>query len=279
MKKKSYLIVLIILVCLVGVYLYMQNTSLQTVSYQIKTNTIPQNFHNYKIIQISDYHNEKSKKLNHTLIKQIKKEKPDMIVITGDLVDSRRTDIDVSMKFIQSLKDIAPIYYVTGNHESRLSDYEVLEENLKKEGVHVCRNQSYIIDKEGQSIQLMGIDDPQMAHEMGVEDSTIIDTQIDNSRKENIFTILLSHRPEVFDTYVENKIDLVLTGHAHGGQIRIPFIGGIVAPHQGLFPQYDSGLYQQEKTHMIVSRGIGNSIFPLRVNNQPELVVVTLQAK
>ena len=95
----------------------------------------------------------------------------------------------------------------------------------------------------------------------------------------NKYSILLSHRPELFETYVDNNINLVFTGHAHGGQIRIPFIGGIIAPNQGLFPKYTSGIFTKNETNMIVSRGIGNSLFPFRINNNPELVIVELNNK
>lgn len=93
------------------------------------------------------------------------------------------------------------------------------------------------------------------------------------------FTLLLSHRPELFEIYVNNEVDLVLSGHAHGGQFRLPFVGGLVAPNQGLFPKYDAGLYTEENTNMIVSRGIGNSILPFRFNNRPEVILIELQSE
>jgi predicted MPP superfamily phosphohydrolase len=96
-------------------------------------------------------------------------------------------------------------------------------------------------------------------------------------REENVFTVLLSHRPELFHIYVENSIDLVFSGHAHGGQIRLPFVGGLYAPHQGLFPEYDAGVYTQDGTTMLVSRGVGNSLFPLRLNNRPEVLLIELE--
>ena len=93
------------------------------------------------------------------------------------------------------------------------------------------------------------------------------------------FTILLSHRPELFDTYTDHDVDLVLSGHAHGGQFRLPFIGGMVAPNQGLFPEYDAGIYTEGNTSMLVSRGVGNSILPFRINNRPEVILIELQSK
>ena len=101
----------------------------------------------------------------------------------------------------------------------------------------------------------------------------------DYKNEKDTFTLLLSHRPELFEVYTENNIDLALTGHAHGGQIRLPFVGGVIAPHQGFFPEYDGGLYIKEETSMVVSRGIGNSIFPFRFNNRPEVVLIELQAR
>jgi predicted MPP superfamily phosphohydrolase len=94
----------------------------------------------------------------------------------------------------------------------------------------------------------------------------------------NGFTILLSHRPELFDTYANHDLDLILSGHAHGGQFRIPFIGGVVAPNQGFFPKFDAGIYTDGDTNMLVSRGVGNSIFPFRVNNRPEIILIELKS-
>ena len=97
--------------------------------------------------------------------------------------------------------------------------------------------------------------------------------------EEDGYTILLSHRPELFEVYAENNIDLIFSGHAHGGQFRIPFVGGLIAPNQGLFPKYDAGIYEEGNTTMVVSRGIGNSIVPFRINNRPEIVLVELASQ
>lgn len=93
------------------------------------------------------------------------------------------------------------------------------------------------------------------------------------------YSILLSHRPELFEVYAKNNIDLILSGHAHGGQFCLPLIGGLLAPNQGLFPKYDSGIYTQENTNMVVSRGIGNRLFPFRFNNCPEVILIELKSK
>ena len=176
--------------------------------------------------------------------------------------------------------EIAPCYYVTGNHEMRVPDaFATLLAGLEEAGVTVLRNQSLELEKDGDTITLLGVDDPDftyMSYSLGqdsVVDSTLKEITPED---ESEFTLLLSHRPELFDVYEDNNIDLVLSGHAHGGQFRLPFVGGLYAPHQGVLPEYDSGLYSDNGTNLIVSRGIGNSLFPLRLFNPPEVILVEL---
>lgn len=281
MKKRIIIIsIILIILLLLGFYLNFENTTLQVTNYDISDSKIPEEFNNYRIIQISDFHNTTLKKLSSDLLEEIKKQAPDIIVITGDLIDSRKTDVNVAIKFLKGIKDIAPIYYVTGNHEARLSEYKKLKEEMNNLGINVLENQAIEIQKNDALLNLIGVDDPSFANEIGVEDGEILRTEISSlSYNKDIYTILLSHRPELFDTYVSENINLIFSGHAHGGQIRIPFVGGIVAPNQGLFPKYTSGKYEEKNTTMIVSRGIGNSIIPFRINNRPELIVVELRSK
>lgn len=278
MKKKAIIIVIVfsLILLLIG-YLYFENNILQVSNYNIINNKIPDSFNNYKIIQISDFHNTKSKILTDTLVKEIKNNKPNIIVLTGDLVDANKTDIDTAIKFIERIKELAPIYFITGNHEANIPEYNILEEKLKDNNVIILDNKIEKLKVDNSYINLIGVDDPSIIHNSYISDNEIIKTSLNNIEydKEN-YSILLSHRPELFDTYLGNDIDLVLSGHAHGGQFRIPFIGGVVAPNQGLFPKYTSGKFNNSKTTMIVSRGIGNSIIPFRINNRPELVVITL---
>ena len=281
MNKKVIITVAVIISCLilVSIYFYYENTKLQTSNYEIIKSKIPIDFNNYKIVQVSDLHNTKSRNLTDELIKKIQRERPNIIVITGDLIDANKTNIDTAINFIEKIQNIAPIYFVSGNHESSISNYSKLKEKLQKNNVIILDNKLDVLKINESSINLIGIDDPRMAHESFVDDSEIIKTEIDKIGYDtNKYTILLSHRPELFDTYVEKNIDLVLAGHAHGGQIRLPFIGGVIAPNQGLFPKYTSGIFEKNQTNMIVSRGIGNSILPFRINNRPELVVVTLKS-
>ena len=160
---------------------------------------------------------------------------------------------------------------MTGNHEIATNDVDHIKKELSNLGVIVLSNNEQIIEKNGERIKIIGIEDPLSG--VSVEDALI------KFKKTEDFTLVLSHRPETFQDYVDNRLDIVFSGHAHGGQFRIPGLGGLVAPGQGLFPKYTAGLYEEKDTKMIVSRGLGNSVIPFRVFNTPELVVVVLQAK
>lgn len=235
------------------------------------------------IAQISDLHNTSFGKHNKTLVNKIKDIKPDIIAITGDLIDSSKTNITVAMNFINQAVKIAPIYYVPGNHEAwNQSDYSTLKDKLKKAGVVVLEGEDKEITVKDNKISLLGITDPDYIGEAGISELDVVSTDLDTlSYDSDNLVILLSHRPELFSAYKHRDIDLVLTGHAHGGQFRTSLSGGLLAPDQGLFPKYTSGIYKdkEDKTQMIVSRGLGNSVIPIRINNNPEVVVVNVRHK
>lgn len=235
----------------------------------------PEAFSGFKIVQISDLHNAEFGTDNQKLIDILKSEAPDAIVITGDLIDARRTNTEIAESFARRCMEIADCYYVPGNHEARLGGtYDAFESALIADGVNVLRNGSVRIRKEMDAIRIIGVDDPAFAK--ASDAITNLDAALEALSSDD-FTILLAHRPELIDEYSKWGIDLVLSGHAHGGQIRLPGIGGLYAPGQGFFPRYTSGNYTMGDTEMIVSRGIGNSAFPLRVNDRPEVVIVTLK--
>ena len=271
---------LFFLVARVGLIIWIAwaNTAIELNEYQIKSEELPENFEGFRIVQVSDLHNTEIGEENTKLLKLIENAKPDIIVITGDTVDSYHTDVEVSLRFVEKAVRIAPCYYVTGNHEARFSKefFQSFEEKLKEYGVQVLHDESVMLEKDGEYILLAGLDDPTFAsnHE-GIRYSNL-SSHIKELFSEEGFHVLLSHRPELFETYVEADVDLVFSGHAHGGQFRLPFVGGIVAPNQGFFPEYDAGLFLEDGTNMVVSRGIGNSIIPVRFHNRPEVIVVEL---
>ena len=258
------------------------NTALMTNAVAISSSRIPAAFSGFRIAQVSDLHNAEFGKNNAELLKLLSESRPDIIVITGDLIDANHTDVGIALGFAQESVRIAPTYYVTGNHEAASPQYDTLKAGLEEAGVIVLEDEAVSLERNGETITLLGLGDPDFTvkGDMFGETSAMVSTKLRNLiDDESRYTILLSHRPELFETYTDGGIDLVFSGHAHGGQFRLPFIGGLAAPNQGLFPQYDAGLYTDGGTSMVVSRGIGNSIIPFRFNNRPEIVLVELNAK
>ena len=259
-----------------SVYLWWGNNSLTVSRYEISNPKIPSGFGGFRILQLSDVHN---KDFGGRLSEKVKSLSPDIIVITGDLIDSRRTDISVAEKLIGELTPIAPVYYITGNHESRIEEYSVLREALEKNGIEILGGKTVDIEKNGEKITLTGINDATFFGSGKLNEKVVIFARELKELAENKgsgFGILLSHRPELVDIYADCGFDLALTGHAHGVQIRLPLIGGIFAPNQGFFPEYDAGKYEKNGTSMIVSRGLGNSLFPFRTGNRPDIVLCEL---
>jgi len=258
------------------------NTAPKLTRIAVTSDRLPEAFSGYRIAQVSDLHNAELGEANARLINMLREAAPDIIVMTGDMVDSRHTRLDVTLNFARAAASIAPCYYATGNHESRIGEYEKFEAELIGAGVSVLRGASTALERGGETVTLMGIDDPSFARDGAGfgETSTAVSDEI-SQLLEGVqgYSILLCHRPELFDVYCASGVDLVFCGHTHGGQARLPFIGGLVAPNQGLFPKYDAGLYAAGGTGMIVSRGLGNSIIPLRFNNRPEVVLAELRRK
>ena len=279
MVKKKYLaVILAILLLVLVLWTIWGNVTVGVTHYSITSNKLPDSFDGFKIAVVSDLHNARFGSDNSQITRKIEEEHPDIIAITGDLVDSNRTDTETAIALVHKLMQIAPCYYVTGNHEAWIGkQFSELEEMLFAENVQILHDEVIQLEKNGQTIQLAGLDDPDFTERDTAVQQSMLQTKLNQMNLSDEYCILLSHRPETFVAYVEENIDLVLSGHAHGGQFRLPFIGGIVAPNQVLFPEYDAGKYTRNNTTMIVSRGIGNSIIPIRFNNRPEIVVIELK--
>jgi len=258
---------LLFILIFLGAFFYWQNNDVVVTKYDYTNTEIPVEFDGFTILQVSDLHNNEFGKNQEVLVSLTKKIAPDIIVVTGDLIDSNHTDIETAMDYISQAVLIAPVYFVTGNHEIWSEQYAPLAAELVKCGVTILNNDSIILAQDGAEIALLGL-----------PDGDIISKESEEVLKTNNkgFCILLSHRPELLNEYAKENIDLVFTGHAHGGQFRIPFLGGLYAPNQGLLPKYTNGVYKEDDTTMVVSRGLGNSVIPVRIFNRPELVVVTL---
>lgn len=254
-------------VCLV------QNKYLTVTNYVYTNRQLPKEFEGYRIVQISDLHNATFGTENERLVNKVEALQPNMIVLTGDLVDSGHTNVEVALKFAEQCTQLAPTYYITGNHENWLevSEKEQLLTELEKLGVMCLRNEAVEISQGDRTFTLIGLNDESLMGNtlrMVLEDTDMEKLQI-----------LLAHEPQYLDNYATSGVDLVLSGHAHGGQVRLPFVGGLVAPDQGLFPKYTEGVHVLGDTTMIISRGLGNSVVPLRVFNLPEIVCVDFSVK
>ena len=275
------LIIAAVVICAVRIVRDNENIELNSVT--ICNERLPESFSGFRIAHVSDLHNAEIGENNSVLTELLIESDPDIIAITGDIVDSRNTDFEVALDFVREAVKIAPCYYTNGNHESRVwSEYKTFEKQLREAGVKVLRNEYVELTSGGEKITLLGIDDPSFAtyDERNVGDPNMLTSVINTTLGDNDnFVVMLTHRPEFFDVYAACGIDLSLCGHAHGGQIRLPLIGGIYSPGQGLFPKYTTGVYSLDGCDMSVSRGIGNSRFPFRVANRPEVVIVELRSK
>ena len=276
-NKIKGLTVLIMLVLFISAFY----TRLTLVEYSLKSSKIKTPI---KILQISDLHSCILSKNQKELIEKIKKIKPDLIAMTGDIADDVRA-IEGTELLVEGIKDVAPIYYVSGNHEYWSTSIANIKSLLIKNKVHILENESKIINVRGNNITFCGVEDPecefynlQILKNQGYNSWDDMFRIFSGLKKEASYNVLLSHRPERIDLYRKYNFDLVLSGHAHGGQVRIPFIlNGLYAPNQGLFPKYAGGLYRYHNLVHIVSRGMSVNPRLPRVFNPPELVVIYLK--
>lgn len=309
---KRLTLIAIIIVCA-----YFINTSLNerifVSKFSVVSEELPDAFDGYRIIHLSDIHSVRSQEQQERILNCVKQEHPDLIVMTGDLVDSdyyTESSIAVELKkeenqlngvdegtlipdeltlqLMKELLDIAPVYWIYGNHEMVLLDDPVnnpLKKAIEDAGVVLLNHERVQLEKNGESMWLLGVQDPivlykdELFADSGSNNEERLKAELDyvtQDIKDEEFAILLSHRPEYFELYTEYPVDLALTGHAHGGQIRLPFIGGLYAPGQGFFPKYTSGVFETENFKMVVSRGIGDSKNLTRVFNPPEIISITL---
>ncbi|MDO4378075.1 MAG: metallophosphoesterase, partial [Erysipelotrichia bacterium] len=257
------------------VYLLYANKKIKVTNYTFKNSKVGKKI---RIVHLSDIHNDIFGKDNRNLYETVKKCCPDVIFITGDLLDSRRTDINRALFIAGKLTEIAPVYYVTGNHESRIKKYPVFEKGLKDLGIYVLNNEVAQFD----CLKIYGLQDPGFTENNKNRGEIISDDhlqEMDISTDERYINVLLVHRPHYFKTYCKYPLDFIFSGHAHGGQMRLPLLGGLYAPGQGILPKYDSGIYKDNTVTMILSRGLGNSLFPLRIFNNPEVIVTDIVAE
>jgi predicted MPP superfamily phosphohydrolase len=295
MQKRFKLIMALLLVGAILWNVYW-NQSIVMRTYTCQNSDIPESFQGYRIVQLTDIHSVRDVKQGEMIYEKVHLADPDVICITGDLIDSayyKRNGIkgeQYTLRLLEELLKIAPVYMVYGNHEMVLldnPDQNAFKVAVEKLGVEIINNKSFKIYSEDREeyIRLAGIQDPATLYKSfryagiktnGDRVEAMLDTVTVGVRSEE-FVLLLSHRPEYLEMYDQYSLDVCLTGHAHGGQFRIPFVGGVYAPGQGFFPKYTKGVYRTDDLEMYVGVGIGNSTIPLRIFNPPEILTIVLE--
>jgi len=259
---------------------YLDNKLVKVTKYNIKSKKIPKEFNEFKIIHLSDFHNYVFNKDNTKVIKKINIENPDIIVMTGDMVNKYDTKFNQFFKLVRKLSQRYKIYYIVGNHEKSLKkEYlDSIVNVLNSFNVNVINNNKAIILRGNKIINLYGLDIPLEFYKVRNRPTNIktVVERVLNKCCIGEYNILLAHNPLYFETYANHNVDLILAGHIHGGMIRIPFIGGVLSPERNFFPRYSGGVYEINKKKLIVSRGLGHSKPGVRVCNMPEIVSITL---
>ena len=277
--RKRWLASFVIFLCFTA-FFYINNHWIAISEYEIQSDNLPSDFSGMKVVHLSDLHDAAFGGKQKRIIQKVNKENPDFIFFTGDLIDSNRYDLTNSLHVIEGLANIAPVYCVLGNHEVASNQVNEIVQALQKRGAAVLQNEALTIERNSQEIVIGGIDDPLMRISEQQDEKTIVKSNVERTfhhLDEQKFKLLLSHRPEFFGVYADQNIDVVFSGHAHGGQIRLPFVGGLFSSGQGWLPKFTSGVYTFQLTNMVVSRGLGNSHVPFRIFNFPEIVVVTIK--
>lgn len=269
-KKKKKIIGLCIVLAILIPFFIWQNNYLSETTYEYNVSDIDPALDGMKIAQISDLHNKKFGAGQKNLLQKLEKYQPDIIFVTGDVIDSNHTNVEVALEFLEGAVKIAPTYYVIGNHEMWLDAGTLaeLKSGMVKLGVYYVDNECLSIPYGETTYNLVGLDVDNLYGSKLDQCMEMVDG--------DKLSILLAHEPQYFNRYCTIGMDLVFTGHAHGGQVRLPVVGGLVAPDQGLFPEYTEGIHVEDQTTMVVSRGLGNSIIPVRIFNFPEIVYVEL---
>jgi len=247
--------------------------NIKVTHYQLSFENIPQEFNGFRIVHISDLHGMEFGKDNERLIKLVAGQNPDMIAITGDMAENL-PEMQVLEKLLDGIGQLAPTYYVTGNHEWGGKVVPEIRELMENHGIEYLDNEYKTIERKGELIVVAGVDDPNGWADM-IRPEELAE-RLRTEYPEN-FTVFLGHRNYWVEKYPELPVDLILSGHAHGGIVRLPLVGGLFNTSHRLGAEYEKGLYYSESYVMEVSCGLGNSIPVPRLFNRPELVVIELK--
>lgn len=271
-------------------WMYITNHRFCVEYYTVESRKIPKNFDGSKIVLITDLHDHSFGQGNVRLLEAIEKEKPDYIMVSGDLlIKGKKFATETALNLLEKLTDKYPVYYVPGNHEKRLGEMEETRNHfwkgyiakIRKMGVKYLLNETVVLEREEQRIYISGVDIDRIYYKKGFQRQKLKTEEMNKmlpiDKKNKMYRILLAHNPEYFETYAAWGADLVLSGHFHGGIMILPLMGGVVAPSYQLFPKYDFGKFQIGESIMVLSRGLAVHSIKIRIFNIPELSVITLK--
>lgn len=270
-RKAGAVALIIALICLAGFYLIRDSEeNLELTQYTVTCAKLPESFAGFKIIQLSDFHGSE---LGDDIVCAVREQKPDIIALTGDFITDGG-DLEAVRELVSQLAGICDVYFVSGNHDFASGEIAELDDILSDCGVKYLKNECVAISRGDERIVLAGVEDPNSWADLEAPDAFL-----EKARAEypDDYIVLLGHRNYWMERYPELPVELILCGHAHGGIVRIPGVGGLLSTDRTLFPDYDAGLFDNGQYTMIVSRGIGNSVALPRLFNRPEIVSITLQ--
>lgn len=272
-RLKKMLMIFAALLLLLAADVYFETHVPKLVRVEVETEKLPPGAQ-ITILQATDLHNAEFSPGNRKLLARIEELDPDLIAVTGDLIDRNTTDLQKVLSFAGGLQQINPeTYFVSGNHEWDHVLHEPLLQGLQERQIKILNNAGTVWTKENLSINLLGVDDSYS----GMDDLEQALQGVDDLGR---FNLLLSHSQDILDREGVEAADLILSGHSHGGQIRLPFIGAVVAPGQGLFPTYDKGMFEIDAdTRLYVDSGLGTSTIPIRFLNRSQFTLITLKGK
>lgn len=274
MKKIRRLLALLALFALAAGFVYWQNFTLQVEPVELFFESLPPQFDGLRVAELSDLHGRSFGENNVRLLRTLQKARPDMICICGDLFDEK-TDLTMLEPLLTGLTDIAPVYYVTGNHEWQVKNLREILQKMRAWGVTVLENEGRVLSRGGAEMVVAGVHDPCGPYDMKTPAALVRELR---SAQGNDFILMLSHRNDELAMWSQLGVQLVLSGHCHGGVVRLPFVGGVFGTRRELFPEYDAGVYRQDGTTLFVSRGLGYTNVHFRLFNRPHVPIMILRS-
>ena len=274
MKKIRRLLALLALFALAAGLVYWQNFTLQVEPVELFFESLPPQFDGLRVAELSDLHGRSFGKNNVRLLRTLQKARPDMICICGDLFDEK-TDLTMLEPLLTGLTDIAPVYYVTGNHEWQVKNLREILQKMRAWGVTVLENEGRVLSRGGAEMVVAGVHDPCGPYDMKTPAALVRELR---SAQGNDFILMLSHRNDELAMWSQLGVQLVLSGHCHGGVVRLPVVGGVCGTRRELFPEYDAGVYRQDGTTLFVSRGLGYTNVHFRLFNRPHVPIMILRS-